>query len=230
MRTEQKNTEQTDLYWVVGAGGHAKVVMDAWSQRCLLLNPLCATDAACFADDNPALWGKMLMGYRIEGPVSRVLGVGHYFHVAIGHNGARRALYRQLQGRGVQPYNVIHPSASVSVHSQLGRGIFVAAGAVLAAQAAVADCVIINHAAVVDHDCSIAAFAHIAPHATLGGNVHVGEGALIGAGATVLPGLYVGARAVVAAGAVVVQSVADDELVCGVPAKRMRPKTLPTQA
>jgi maltose O-acetyltransferase len=50
----------------------------------------------------------------------------------------------------------------------------------------------------------------------------VGSGAWIGANATLLPGVHIGRGAVVAAGAVVVQDVAENVVVGGVPARTIR--------
>ena len=52
--------------------------------------------------------------------------------------------------------------------------------------------------------------------------VVVGAGAWVAAGAMVLPGVEIGAGAVVAAGAVVTKSVAENTLVAGVPARKVR--------
>ena len=52
--------------------------------------------------------------------------------------------------------------------------------------------------------------------------VAVGVGAWIAAGAKVLPGRTIGAGAVVAAGAVVTKDVAENTLVAGVPARKVR--------
>ncbi|MBC8140089.1 MAG: acyltransferase [Armatimonadetes bacterium] len=52
--------------------------------------------------------------------------------------------------------------------------------------------------------------------------VTVGAGAWIAAGAKILPGRTVGAGAVVAAGAVVTKDVAENTLVAGVPARKVR--------
>ena len=48
------------------------------------------------------------------------------------------------------------------------------------------------------------------------------RGARVGANATVLPGLCIGADALIAAGAVVTRDVAEQKIVCGVPAREMR--------
>jgi acetyltransferase-like isoleucine patch superfamily enzyme len=56
--------------------------------------------------------------------------------------------------------------------------------------------------------------------------VSIGDGTWIGTGALILPGVHVGAGCVIAAGAVVTESVPDDTLVGGVPAKVLR--QLPT--
>ena len=54
------------------------------------------------------------------------------------------------------------------------------------------------------------------------GPIRVGDGAWIGARATVLPGVTIGEGAIVAAGAVVVDDVAPDSVVAGVPARERR--------
>lgn len=52
--------------------------------------------------------------------------------------------------------------------------------------------------------------------------ISVGDGVWIGANVTILPGVSIGSGAVVAAGSVVTETVAEDTLVGGVPAKLIR--------
>jgi acetyltransferase-like isoleucine patch superfamily enzyme len=80
----------------------------------------------------------------------------------------------------------------------------------------------------VGHDTTVLTTTHdIGPHSqrcfgVRSEAVSIGDGTWIGTGALILPGVQIGAGCVVAAGAVVADSVPDDTLVGGVPAKVLR--------
>lgn len=200
---------------IFGAGGHAKVVMDAF------LAAGGSPGAITLLDGDPALHGTMIMGatvapLRIDSSLA-----GAACHVAIGNAGIRRGLAQEIVSAGGHLATIIHPRASVSRYARVEAGSFVAAGAIVGPYAMIGEAVIANHLAVVDHDCTVGAFSHIAPGAVLGGGVTIGEDALIGAGATVLPGLGVGSAAVVGAGAIVTRPVGKGEKVIIVPASKI---------
>lgn len=203
----------TEALILFGAGGHAKVVLDA-----LLLSGLVRVDIEV-ADDSAALHGTDLLGGPVRAPGA---AEGRRFHVAIGVARAREKVQRRLLAAGGIPLNVVHPRACVSPLATLGDGVFVAAQAVVAPAARLGDGVIVNHGAVVDHDCVVGAFTHVAPNATLGGNVKIGARVLVGAGATLLPGVEVGDDCVVGAGAVVTASIPAGHTWVGVPAARLQ--------
>ncbi len=204
----------------MGAGGHARVVMDAF------LLGTTEPVRASFADDDPSLWGTAVLGCPVLGAADpAVLPLGR-FHVAIGHNGSRRRLMERLREVGALPFGVVHPSAQVSRFATVGTGSFIAAGAVVAPAAEIGDGVIVNHGAVVDHDCRVGDFSHIAPNATLAGGARVGRNVLVGAGARVMVGVSVADDAIVGAGAVVLHDVPARAVVAGVPAKLLVRKLL----
>lgn len=199
---------EPDPFHVFGAGGHARVVIDAAQAA--------GNAVAGVLDDDPARCGARVMGLAVAAEETTAPTLAH---VAVGDNAARLALHRRLAGRGWRFVSVIHPRACVARSATVAPGAFVAALAVVGPLAALGEGVIVNHGAVVDHDCAVGAGAHVAPNATLGGGCRIGAGALIGAGATVLPGRAVGAGATVGAGAVVTRDVADNTVVIGAPAR-----------
>lgn len=205
----------------VGAGGHAKVVLDILrlmnEYRVVgLLDPNCVGESVSGV---PVLGGdELLPGLRAESVATAFIGVG-----GVGDNTLRIKLFEKVQAAGFSFINAIHPAAVLAPSVQLGQGVAIMAGAIVNPDTCIGDNVIINTGAIVEHDCEIALHAHISPGAVLCGGVRVGMGAYIGAGATVRQYVMVGERALVGAGAVVIKDVPPGAVVLGVPA-RIRPE------
>jgi sugar O-acyltransferase (sialic acid O-acetyltransferase NeuD family) len=205
----------TEIFIVIGGGGHACVAVDAWLQAGG------QAAAARVFDDNPALAGSMLdNGIRIQTGLDWATLRGIDCHVAVGNNAVRDKLLQKVVAHGGRPRTLVHPRAMVAPSARIGAGCFVAAGAIVSVRAEVRDGAIINHGAVVDHDCAVGAVSHVAPNGTLGGCVKLGDRVLIGAGATVLPGLTVGSDTIIAAGAVLTRNAPAQSTMVGIPAKR----------
>lgn len=210
----------SDRLIVVGAGGHATVVIDA-----ILAAGGHHPSLLCLVDDDPATHGRLVLDHRVQGSVDSVIRSGDLFHIAIGDNASRQMIYERLHSRGAQCRSIVHPRSTISTHSVLADGVFVGANAVVAPKASLARAVIVNHGAVVDHDCVVGAFSHVAPNASLAGGVSIGARVLVGSGAVVLPGIAVGQDALIGAGAVVTRNVNARDVVSGCPAKRIRTNT-----
>lgn len=212
---------------ILGAGGHAKVVLDAIHLSGARPRPGArAIDVVGLLDSDPALRGSRLMGIPVIGgdemlPDLLRAGVRHAFVAvgAVGDNSRRQSLAERLWALGFHLLTVVHPGAWVSPHADLGEGTCVLAGAIINAGARVGRNAIVNTGAVVEHDCRVADHAHIAPGARLAAGVEVGAAAHVGLGACVLQGRRVGAAAVVGAGAVVTRDVPAGATAVGVPAR-----------
>jgi sugar O-acyltransferase (sialic acid O-acetyltransferase NeuD family) len=200
---------------VIGAGGHAKVVIATLQA---------AGHEVCGVwDDNPARWGDDLHGIPILGPVSGLALVGPAAAaIAIGSNRARREICRLLPH--AEWMTLVHPRAWVHESVRLGPGTIVCAGAVIQPDAVIGAHVIVNTAATVDHDCVIGDFAHLAPGSHLAGAVRVEEGAFLGVGTCAIPGVCIGEWATVGAGGVVIRDVPPEVTVAGVPAQPIKDK------
>ncbi|PIE74326.1 MAG: acetyltransferase [Deltaproteobacteria bacterium] len=191
--------------YIYGASGHGKVVFEA--ARAAQYKVMGFIDDAqreifSYKSIEPALAQKDL-------PVA----------LAIGDNGARRAVFERLKQASMSTLSIIHPSAIISKSAKIGAGVFISAGAVINADAIIGDGAIINTGAIVEHDCLIGDFAHLAPKATLGGAVSVGENTLIGIGASVKPCVKIASRAIVGTGSVVVRDLDEERIYKGNPAK-----------
>ncbi len=198
---------------ILGAGGHAKVVIELMRAQGRAIAGL--TDA----DPSPrVVLGVPVLGDDRALPDLRAEGVGHAF-VAIGDNAARQAAARTAVELGFILVNAVSPAAAISPSARLGHGVAVMAGAVINAEAFIGDLAIVNSGAVVDHDCHLEPGCHVGPGAALAGGVRLGAGVLIGVGASVTPGCAIGARTIVGAGACVVGDLPADVVAIGVPAR-----------
>ena len=195
---------------VIGAGGHAKVVISTLQAAGVTV------DLAL--DEDERKWGSKILNVPVEGPTNLIKRMENVTAViAIGSNSVRKKI--ALEYPNVRWLTVIHPRAYVHESVQIGEGTVVFAGAVIQPYTKIGSHVIINTSATIDHDCEIGDYAHIAPGSHLAGSVKVGEGTLIGIGASVIPGVKIGEWAIVGAGAVVIDDIPPYTTVVGVPAK-----------
>lgn len=199
---------------IIGAGGHSKVVLEALQ----VSNPE--------ADFMVVDYDKAKTGQLIFGKVPVVLldkwpQFHKLYHVAIGDNTIRKKYSLEAQKQRKAPITIVHPDASISTTSKISGGCFVAANAVIAAESELGEGCIINHGAVIDHDCKVAHYSHIAPNVTVGGSVIIGERCLIGAGSIILPRVKIGNQVVIGAGAVITCDVPDNQIMVGVPGKKV---------
>lgn len=208
---------------VIGAGGHAKVLIAALKR--LGVRILGATDADAAKRgqavlDVPVLGGDETLSVHGPAAVLLVNGLG-----TAGRTEARRAIYERFAALGFRFATVVDPLALLAGPVEIGEGAQVLAGAVVQPGTRLGVNCIVNTCASIDHDCVIGAHAHIAPGATLSGGVQVGEGAHVGTGASVIHNIRIGAGAVVGAGAAVIADVPIGTTAAGVPARVLRKVT-----
>jgi sugar O-acyltransferase (sialic acid O-acetyltransferase NeuD family) len=194
---------------VIGAGGHAKVVISN-----LRAAGHAVTD---IYDDDRGSWGTSVLGVPVRGAISELARAGRRMAViAIGNNRVRERLAREIDMEWV---TAAHPLAYIHPSVKLGEGSVVSAGAIIQPDAFIGAHVIVNTGATVDHDCVVGDFVHLAPGVRLAGGVRIAEGAFLGVGAVVIPCRSVGEWAVIGAGGVVIKDVPAAVTAVGVPAR-----------
>lgn len=204
---------------VIGAGGHAKVVIDAL----LLLD----VQVLCLTDTDPAKHGASVLGIPVLDEDSLLtryppdtadlaMGVG-----SVRVSQFRREIFERLKSSGYRFKTIVHPSTSIGRDVVLGEGCQIMAGVVIQTGSILGVNVLINTRAVVDHDCEIGDHVHIGPGAVLSGHVTLDADCHIGCGASVIQGIRLGNNVQVGAGAAVVNDFGNGARVLGVPGRRL---------
>ncbi len=203
------------MIYLIGAGGHGKVVADTFLLNGCLLSIL---------DSNPALEGSSLLGVRIEREERVLLSLNHPadFFVSIGDAESRRRVSERWEEHGHRLVRAIHPTAIVSRSALLELGVCLLAGVIVQADCRIGKGAIINNGVTVDHDTKIGDYVHLAPGVHLAGNIQVGEASWIGIGSSVREGIAIGPRAMVGAGSVVVEDLPGEVVAYGNPCRVVR--------
>ncbi len=211
---------------IIGAGGHGRVVLDIMQHEG-------RHDVVGFLDSNPDLHGRLMDGVEVLGPIQRLTGLKEQgvqgAIVAVGHNGTRRSFGEQVQRLGHELVSAIHPSANIANNVSMGRGVVVAAGALVCAHCQIGDGVILNTGCLVDHETMIGTACHLCPGVKIAGRVTIESGAFVGIGATVIQHVRVGHDSVIGAGAVVLKDVPPMSTVVGLPAREIKNLSNPNE-
>ncbi len=194
---------------VIGAGGHAKVVIATLRAAGLAV--------AGVLDDDAAKHGRMVLGVPVVGAVERAAEGDHEAVIAVGHNATRKRISESLPG--LRWATVVHPSAVVHETVRLGAGTVVFAGAVVQPDTRLGAHTIINTGASADHDNDLGDYVHLAPGVRLAGDVTLEEGVFMGIASAALPGVRIGAWTTVGAGGVVTRDLPGGVTAVGVPAR-----------
>jgi UDP-perosamine 4-acetyltransferase len=203
---------------IIGASGHAKVVID-------LFREVDAYRVIGLIDADPTprkVLGVPVIGDDGDMAALRGQGVSSAF-VAIGDNRLRLKIGRKLESQGFTLVKAVSRRAAISPSAVLGAGVAIMAGAVVNAETRIEDLAILNTNASVDHDCRLGEACHVAPGSALAGNVDIGRLAFLGVGVRAIPGVRIGEGSVVGAGATVVRDLPENTVAMGTPARVIRP-------
>lgn len=206
---------------VVGASGHAKVIVDIIQQEN-------KSKIVGFLDRFQQK-GATQFGYPILGSDEDLPELMSAFDISgvvvgIGDNFNRAAVAKRISESipGISFVAAIHPRASIAHGVSVGEGSVVMAGASINPSCSIGRLCILNTNSSLDHDSVMEDFSSLGPGVSTGGNCQIGQYSAIGIGATLVHNVMIGEHAVIGAGSVVMKSIDSFAVAYGVPARTVR--------
>lgn len=201
---------------LVGAGGHACVVLDALR--------LSGFDGQVSVHADQSTYTDLLGAPIVVGmPTPDMFAIEKWsVHVAIGNTAIRARECQKFLALGYELATICHPKAVISPFAKIADGSSILANAVVNPRAKIGRAAIINTGAIVEHDCTLGDYVHISPGAVLAGNCQVDDLCWIGANAVLREGTRVKEQIIVGANAMVSADLKAAGTYVGTPAKRMQ--------
>ncbi len=207
-----------------GAGGHARSVI-------AVLHAAQTWRVAAVLEEAGDGQPKTVLGHEVLGDSSRLAGLRRAGvdkgFVAIGDNRARSRIADTLEAAGFALVSVIHPTAAMMLDASIGAGSFVHALALIGPECAIGRNGIVQAFASIGHEGRIGDCVQFAPGVHVGGGVRIGDHCFFGPGAVVYPRVTIGRNVLVGANSVVTRDVADDTVLTGNVARRVRRANAP---
>ena len=141
------------------------------------------------------------------------------FACAISKPVAKLEICRGLAARGASFVNLIHPTAIVGPHCQIGTGCVFCPGVIVTTHATIGDFVTLNLYTTVGHDAVIGDGCTTCSHVDITGHAQIGEGVFFGSHAAVVPFTRVGDYATIGAGSVAMREIPPRITAFGLPAR-----------
>lgn len=200
---------------ILGAGGHAVSVAN--------VAVACGMSIVAFVDDDKS--ESKLLGVPI---ITKQQCIDAHpsanFAIAIGDNSVRERVcndYKSELPNSKFP-SLIHPTAVVGLHSEIGSGTVIMPQAHVGPNSIVGDFCILNTSSSIDHDCDMRSYSSIAPRVVTGGNVKIGVRSAVSIGATIKHGIEIGDDVVIGANSYVNKAVDSNIVAYGTPCKVVR--------
>jgi sugar O-acyltransferase (sialic acid O-acetyltransferase NeuD family) len=202
---------------IAGARGFAKELLE------IIYRDYRYKEISFYDDVSKGLPEKLFRKFPIiktKDDLSKALKHNAYFALGVGIPKVRHQLDKLFTENGGLIKTIISNNATVgSFDTLISDGCAIMDGVLISNNIKIEHGCLINVNATVAHDSVIGKYADIAPNVTISGNCRIGDYVSIGTGAIILPGVHIGTNVIIGAGSVVKNSIPDNSLVIGAPAK-----------
>jgi sugar O-acyltransferase (sialic acid O-acetyltransferase NeuD family) len=204
---------------LIGGGGHCKSCIDVIEQE--------AKYDIVGILDSPTKKGEKILGYEVIGnddEYEKYHQQGCAFLITVGQIKSpdiRKKIFEKLTALEANIATIISPRAYISKYARIGKGTIVMHNAFVNAGVEVGENCIINSFSIIEHDARIGSYTHISTGAIVNGDCRIGTETFIGSNATISSQVNLGDNVIIGAGSVVIRSVENNQIMGGVPAKKI---------
>lgn len=200
---------------LIGAGGHAKSIIDSIEQtgiyQIIGFSEKKKDESVNYRGYKIICTDDELEELYKSGVQNAFITIGY-----MGNSNLREKLYYKLKSIGFNLPSIVDNSAILAIDVQIGKGCYIAKGTILNSQTFINDLAIINTGAVIEHECYIGFNTHIAGNSTICGNVNVGNNVFVGASSTVIQGVKIGDNTIIGAASKVIHDVGNNKKIFGI--------------
>jgi sugar O-acyltransferase (sialic acid O-acetyltransferase NeuD family) len=194
---------------ILGAGGHAKVIMDILSQKKIKILGMAALhnskkanyDFKTFSDE------EVIANFDSE-EINLVNGLG-----SLPNDNKRYELSKKYLDFGFKFINIIHTSSIISKNTKILDGAQIMAGVIIGPGCKIGEGTIVNSQSSIDHDCEIENYSHICPGVVCSGNVRIGSFVHISTGVSIINNINIGDNSIIYPGVTLVKDVPKNSIV-----------------
>jgi len=208
---------------ILGAGGDGRTLVDMITE---INNYEEKWNIIGFLDDDPKKQNKIINGYSVLG---KIIDYGDfkdtYFITMIGNvyeRYSRKRINTKLQIEVEKFATIIHPLATVSRTTTIGKGVVIYPGTFIQANVKIGNHVHIHSNVFIGHDSIVDNYVTIASSSTIAGYVNIGEGCYVGMNSSIRDRLNIGKWSVIGMGSTVLKDVEEQHIVAGNPARFLR--------
>ena len=188
--------------YVLGAGGHARTVIDILTCQ-NQFQKILVFDESFLGNE------ETILGARVVGKISDIFKFtrGENIFLALGTISTRKKIIDDLNLLRFNIQNLIHPKSQVSRSAKLGKGNYVGAFANIGPMSQIGDFNIVNTHANIEHEVKIGSFNNISPNSVVCGRSSVGDSVFIGASSVVNENLAISNGVIVGSNSTVTQNL-----------------------
>ena len=216
---------------ILGTGGNSIDILDTIAD----INAQAAKvvyQCLGFLDDNNLLWGKMLYGVKVLGPLMSASKLKDcYFVNGIGSSSnfwRKETILTKMDVSLDRFATIVHPSASVSKMTQIGAGTVIFQNVTITSNVKIGEHVIILPNSVISHDDIVGDYTCITGGVCISGGVQIGKLCYLGTNSSIIGNIEIGDYCLVGMGSVVLGHIPRNCMVVGNPARFLRQTTAET--